>query len=295
MAQSVQKQRRPGRVLLLVLILLLVVALALGLWWGSQRPSGQQSFLLLGYDGWGKIEPGQGRTDTILLVTMDYDQNRWMLTSFLRDSIATTPAGKQTKLNTLAQRGEDVLVDYLQDTYGIPIDGVMSTNFTGIVLLVDSIGGITVELDSSEVSYLKKHAGQYDGYPLVAGQCRLNGAQTLEYMRIRALDSDIGRTGRQGKALSAVKARAGEIGLTEALSLLNNVQDLYHTQMSLGDQATLVRNAYRLRNAPMEQITIPQVGSYSYGELNGTSVVRFNTETSRQALREFLGLPQEEQ
>lgn len=280
--------------LLIVLAVLLVVLIAFGISFFATRPTGQRNYLLLGYDGWGKITTGQGRTDTMLMVTMDFDRNQWLLTSFQRDAQATAPSGTKVKMNTLAQRGEEVLVAYIQDTYGVEINGVISTNFTGMVLLIDEIGGITVELTEQEAKHLRKTVGDYAGFALHEGACRINGAQTLGYMRIRALDSDYGRTNRQANTMNAVKERAKQISLTQALSLLGNVQNLYATDLSLAEQAALVRDAYRLRSAPMQHQQIPAPGAYGYGELNGTSVLRFDEGKNRIILRDFLGLPNEE-
>lgn len=277
------------RIILLALLILLAVCLIWGISWLLIRPTGQQHYLLLGTDNWGAIDE-QPRSDAIMLVTLDFSRNKLLLTSFLRDSQVTLESGREDKLNTLTRTGgEDKLLDYLEHTYDIEIEGTITTNFTGMVQLIDAIGGITVELSPGEVREIKRNAGAYEGYPLHEGACRLNGAQALAYMRIRKIDNDMGRANRQANALKAVVAEAKKIGLTEAMAILPGVQDFYRTDMSFGQQAELLRDAYRLRSAPMERQQIPAEGTFRFGTLRGSSVLVMDEEKNQEAFWAFLG------
>lgn len=278
------------RILLLALLLVLVICLILGISWAVTRPTGQHHYLLLGTDNWGLIDESP-RSDAIMLVTMDFDRNKLLLTSFLRDTQVTLENGREDKLNTLTRSGgEDKLLDYLEYAYDIEIEGTITTNFSGMVQLIDAIGGITVNLTAGEVREVRKTAGDYPpDYMLYEGDCHLNGAQALAYMRIRKLDNDMGRANRQANAMRAVVAQAKNIGLTEALAILPNVQDFYRTDMSFGQQAELLRDAYRLRNAPIERQQIPAEDTYRFGELRGASVLVMNEEKNQEAFWTFLG------
>lgn len=292
---SQKKQKFTRRqILLLALIVLLAVCLILGISWLLTRPTGQHHYLLLGTDNWGTIDE-LPRSDAIMLVTLDFSRNKILLTSFLRDTQVTLESGREDKLNTLTRTGgEDKLLDYLEYTYDIEIEGTITTNFTGMVHLIDAIGGITVELSAGELREVRKNAGDYEGYILQEGECHLNGAQALAYMRIRKIDNDMGRANRQANALKAVVAKAKHIGLTEALAILPNVQEFYRTDMSFGKQAELLRDAYRLRSAPMERQQIPAEGTFRFSSLNGASVLLMNLEKNQQAFWAFLGRVQPE-
>lgn len=288
---AVKKSTRKWRhILLLAVILLLVIGLALGLSWLFTRPTGQFHYLLLGTDNWGPIDENP-RSDAIMLVTLDFERNKILLTSFLRDTQVTLEGGREEKLNTLTRSGgEDRLLEYLETAFDIEIEGTVTTNFSGMVQLIDAIGGITVDLSAGELREVQKTAGDYPpDYILHKGECRLNGAQALAYMRIRKIDNDMARANRQATALKAVVAEAGHIGLSEALAILPNVQDFYRSDMPFAQQAELLRDAYRLRSAPMERQQIPAEGTYRYGELKSSSVLVMNLEKNQQAFWAFLG------
>lgn len=280
-----------------ILAAVLAVVLAVLVWLGVfllTKPRGMAHYLLLGIDGWGLNVEGAGRSDVIMLASLDYDHNRVVITSFARDGLVR-PEGytRDVKINSLVRNtaGEQGLIDYIETTYGVPINGYFVVNFSGAMEIIDVIGGVSVELTDSEVLYLRKKAGDYDGYTLHEGLCRMNGAQALEYMRCRNLDSDYGRQNRQANVLRAVMDELRDITPGKAIKLLERIARLYRTDLSGAQQIELVKNAVRLRRATLEKYSIPAQNAYSYGEASdGTSGLKFNLEKHQALLREWLGL-----
>lgn len=297
--QSIQAAKRPRQIRWKkqALAALTVVMAVLVVWLGVfllKKPKGMAHYLLLGVDGWGLNTEGAGRSDVIMLASLDYDGDRIALTSFARDGLIR-PKGfsRDIKINSLVRysEGEQGLVDYLQTTYGVPIEGYFVINFSGAVDIINAIGGVSVELTEQEVQYLKKKAGDYDNYHLHAGLCRMNGAQALEFMRCRKLDSDYGRQDRQAKVLRAVMDELKNITAGKAVKLLESMTGMYRTSLSAGEQIELVKNAVHLRRASLEKYSIPTQDGYSYGEASdGTSGLKFNLEKHQALLRGWLGL-----
>lgn len=254
-----------------------------------------EHYLLIGVDEWGANEEGSARSDAIILASLDYGRDRMTFTSFARDSIVTPSYRKgAVKLNAVvrSEEGEQALVDYLQETYGLPISGYFVINFSGAVDVIDVIGGIEVELSAAEKNYLRQRAGDYDGYKLTEGLCRINGAQALYYMRCRLLDNDFGRQGRQGKVLRAVLKELGDITPMRALTLLDDVLGLYRTDLSIAAQLELAMKAITLRDAQVRTYSIPAEGTYRYSsDSHGASGLEFNLEQNQTLLYEQLGIP----
>jgi len=252
-------------------------------------------YLLVGVDEWGANEEGSARSDAIILASLDYKNDRMTFTSFARDSIVSPSYRKgSVKLNAVVRsaEGEQALVDYLEETYGLPISGYFAINFSGAVDVINLIGGIEVELSLAEKNYLRQRAGDYDGYTLTEGPCRINGAQALYYMRCRLLDNDFGRQGRQGKVLRAVLKELKDITPMKAMSLLDDVLGLYRTDLSFGAQLELALKAIKLRNADVQTHSIPAEGTYRYSkDSHGASGLEFSVEENLVLLYERLGLP----
>lgn len=267
----------------------LIVALAGASLWLTSRPTGMGHYLLLGRDQWG-VSNDLGRTDVMMLVSLDYDRQRVLLTSFLRDTQITLPKGGKDRLNTLAQYyGDQALASYLTETYGIDIAGVFSVNFTSMMHILDAVGGITVDLTAAEVRYLRKQAGDYGAeFTLHEGPCKINGAQAVAYMRCRALDNDMGRTMRQSNVLQALMKQARGMRSSQVVQLVPQLAGSYTTDMALTEQIALARDAFSLRNAELHRHQIPADGTFRYASLRGGSVLRMNEEKNKELFAAFL-------
>lgn len=253
-----------------------------------------EHYLLVGVDGWGLNEEGGARSDAIILASLDYGRERITFTSFARDSIVKPSYRKgEVKLNTLVRsaEGEHVLVEYLEEAFGVPISGYFVINFSGAVDVINAIGGIDVELSQSETDYIRRYAGDYQGYPLREGVCRINGGQALYYMRCRNLDNDFGRQGWQGNALRAVMRELRDITPLRAILLLDDVLGMYRTSLSSGQQLELALKALALRRAQVQTYSLPVDGTYRYGkDSHGASGLVFNLEANRAQLCQWLGI-----
>ncbi len=280
--------RRKRTILVLALCAVLLLAAWAGAWF-LQRPTGMRHYLLLGRDQWGEHND-RGRTDVMLMVTLDFDGSRVLTTSFLRDTQITLPKGGQGKLNTLAQAyGDAAVADYVSETYGVAIDGVFSVNFTSMMRILDAVGGVTVTLSPAEVRYLRVNAGDYPpDFNLHEGDCLLNGAQAVAYMRCRKLDSDMGRVNRQANVLAALMQQVRHMGASKALGLVPTFAGTYTTDLPLADQLSLARDAFRLRYAPLSRHQIPSEGTFRYGSLEGSSVLVINQEKNAALFSQFL-------
>lgn len=257
-----------------------------------------EHYLLVGVDGWGLNKEGGARSDAIILASLDYGRGRITFTSFARDSIVK-PAHRKTpvKLNTLVrfEEGEQVLVDYLSQAFGVPISGHFIINYSGAVDVINAIGGVDIELTQEEADYVNYHAGLYNDTPLTEGLCRLEGGQALYYMRCRSLDNDFGRQGRQGKVLRAMVKELSQITPLRALMLVDDVLGMYRTDLPFGAQFELAMKALALRKAQVQTCSLPAEGTYRYDkDSHGASGLVFDLEGNRALLYERLGIPAQE-
>ena len=254
-----------------------------------------EHYLLVGVDGWGLNTEGGARSDAIILASLDYERDRITFTSFARDCIVKPAHRKGTvKLNTLvrSEEGEQVLIQYLEDAFSIPISGYFVINFTGAVYVIDAVGGVDIELSQAEADYVNHHAGAYEDYPLSEGLCRMSGGQAIYYMRCRSLDNDFGRQGRQGKVLRALADELSDITLTRALLLVDDMLGLYRTSLGVGGQVKLAMKMLSLRDAQVRTYSLPAEGTFHYGrDSHGTSGLEFNLEENRQMLFDLLEIP----
>ncbi|HLB61598.1 MAG TPA: LCP family protein [Actinomycetota bacterium] len=143
--------------------------------------------------------PGQAvdrqRADSIHLVGINLEQHRAAILGFPRDSWVPIPGYGTQKINaSMVYGGPPLVVETVESLTGITIDYYVLTSFEGFKAMVDSIGGMVVEVQVPMFDrYAKTH---FD-----PGRYRLNGHDTLGFARDRhSLSSgDFGRSENQGR------------------------------------------------------------------------------------------------
>ncbi len=183
---------RYGRIFFVVILLMLLIALVYLL-----VPIGSQRAVLLGSDA----RAGEAsRSDTILIA-----ESVGGMLSVPRDTLVGIPGAGEDKLNSaFAYGGPDLTVQTLENLTDVPIDNYAVINFSGVEEVVNSLGGVTVEVEQQIDVGVE---GQKFSIP--PGARELNGAQALAYVRYRGgPTADIGRIGRQQRFLSALAREA---------------------------------------------------------------------------------------
>lgn len=183
--------------------------------------------------------------DTILLCTLNCDERKLTVTSFLRDLYVQLPnyrgyvSGKN-RINVnyalgFAKAGDlggmEMTAQCIEENFGVAVDGVVVVGFDAFVQLVDAIGGITVDLDEAEAEYLNKRTeNQFE-----AGSNRIYSWDVLTYVRMRHSgpgDSDFHRTSRQRKAMESLIEQCKQIRPAELGGLLQTVLPMVTTNLT---------------------------------------------------------------
>lgn len=195
------------------------------------------NILLVGQDR----REGEGRrhSDSMVLVTINKKDKTITMTSFMRDLWVTIPDHYTERLNVpYMVGGFPLLNDTLEYTFGVRADHNIEVDFDGFEAVIDAVGGVDIHLTAAEARYLNRRgnwtAGDtYNGeWNLTEGVNHLTGIQALAYSRIRDIDSDFGRTGRQRAVLEALLMDAKEKSATELLSLVESLIPLVKTDMT---------------------------------------------------------------
>jgi LCP family protein required for cell wall assembly len=182
--------------------------------------------LVMGVDN----RPGQtvARTDSIMLMTIDPKTGSAGMLSFPRDLLIPVPAFNDTvKINTIHVYGEirnypgggpAMLKDTVADLIGYPIDYYVRVNFDGFRQIIDLIGGVDIEVarDIRDDKFPDENYG-YDPLFIPAGLQHMDGALALKYARVRHIDTDYQRAGRQQQVIMAVKDKITQPGQLAAL------------------------------------------------------------------------------
>ncbi len=159
------------------------------------------TILVLGSDQRGD-QPA--RSDTIMLMRFDPATHSVSELSIPRDTLVAVPGHGQTKINEAYFWGGAPLAIKVVSSYtGVPINHVMMVNFHGFPKLIDSVGGVVVDVPKDITSW-------YSGNRTVhfkKGPQLMMGQQALIYSRLRHVDNDFMRMGRQQQVVQALEAK----------------------------------------------------------------------------------------
>ncbi|MFT0801519.1 LCP family protein [Bacillus swezeyi] len=164
------------------------------------------SILFMGIEDYA-TDGDHGRSDSLIVVTLDPKQKTMKMLSIPRDTrvqLAGDTSGTKTKINAAyAKGGKEETIETVEDFLGIPIDYYATVDFDGFKEVIDEIGGIDVDVpfDFDEKSDVSKSKRIY----FKKGNMHLNGEEALAYARMRKQDKrgDFGRNDRQKQILKA--------------------------------------------------------------------------------------------
>jgi len=163
--------------------------------------SAPTTLLVLGSDQRGH-EPA--RSDSILLMRFDPRTHTVSQLSIPRDTLVSLPGYGQTKINeAYFWGGAPLAIETVSRFTGVPINHVMLVNFHGFPDLIDSVGGVVVNVPHDLTSW-------YSGNITVhfkKGPQLMNGQRALIYSRVRHVDSDFMRMGRQQQVVQALEQK----------------------------------------------------------------------------------------
>lgn len=182
------------------------------------------NIMLFGLDSPDALEYG-GRSDSMILVSLNKETKKINLISFFRDSWCYTNAGGYdtfSKMNASYYYGGPAgAIDTIEKNYKIDIDYYVAVDFSSFVDVIDALGGVTVEVQEYEAEYINTTSSQkIESGPAVT----LSGQEALVFSRIRYSDSDsdVSRTRRQRMVITALI----ESAKGASMSQLNDVLDL---------------------------------------------------------------------
>ena len=233
-------------------------------------PAGCLNVLLLGTDN---LQDGVQRSDAMLIASIGYGKFR--LTSLMRDTVVDIPDHGQNKLNAAyAFGGPALAMRTVNQNFGLNIIHYAQVDYVALVRIIDALGGVELDITDAERERLNaamlkvRKVFQPLGYTAqeltrYGENTHLDGLQALSYARLRKIDSDFQRTGRQRTLMNAIlrKIKANLWNPVMLTRLIRTVMASVHTNMSalqilsLGEKALLAGDG--------EQLRIPIDGSYS--------------------------------
>lgn len=255
------------------------------------------NILVLGTDDYGGRLTDAARSDAMILVSINKTDKTVKLVSLERGMGVPVLEGEYEGqydwlTHIFRYGGADLVCRTVEHCFGVEIDHYVRVTFNTVRTVVDSIGGIHVYMTEAEASYLGRQfeqRGMLAFASLQEGSNYLNGEAALQFARLRRIDSDWQRVGRQRRViLAAVESMKGA-SLKQLNDLLDTTLPLIQTDMSMLEIAELMLYAPSFLESEFDQMTIPQQGTFGgMIGMGGRSLFAVDFEVNSEILKEFL-------
>lgn len=238
-----------------------------------------------------------GRSDSIIIVTLDHDRKEIRLSAIERDTYVPIEGHGKDKINhAYAFGGPALAVKTLNQNFGLNIKDYAVVNFSNMVKVIDALGGVWMDVPQAYLPEVNSrlqtdHAKYNQPLELIenSGRQLLSGVQTLTIARVRkSVGGTNVRAGMHEIILEACFERLKEKNVLEYPNIAKTLLSLVQTTLKSGEvtsiAAKVVLSGYKIRDAvfPLQQDWI------GGNTINGIWYRTYNTETGNKNIRNFI-------
>jgi len=212
------------------------------------------NILLLGIEEQG----GGQRSDVVMLLTVNPQTEEVLMLSIPRDTRTFVPAaGRKIKLTeSFSYGGVESTIESVNGLLDVPIDYYITTNFEGFEDIVDTLGGISINVPFTFKSQL---TGSLKWKTFQQGPMDLNGNEALAYVRMRKKDpqGDKGRNDRQKDVIKAIVDKGTSLGaITKIDDIMKDLGENVKTNIPPSQFASFIKLYTKIKNSNIESLTL---------------------------------------
>lgn len=240
-----------------------------------------------------KEEEKNGRSDMLLLATVNPHTQKISMVNIPRDTMVDIEEiGRKDKINhAYAHGGMNYTINTLENLLEIPIDYYVSTDFQGFEDIVDTVGGVNVDVPFTVDIQL---ADTLKWKTYTKGPMLLQGNEALAYVRMRKRDTegDRGRNTRQKQVIQDIINKATSLSnISKIDNMIKDVGENVQTNIPPSKYLELMKMYQRMKANPIEQLQLIGEDKQMYNELEKKKIwYFFPSEDSLKELKESLKL-----
>lgn len=270
----------------------------------TELGDGWRNILLMGNDS--RSLDDNGRTDTMIIASVNQQTGEVKLTSIMRDTVVKIPGkSKKNKINAAYRYGgPNLAMKTVNEAFDLNIKEYAVVNLAGFAEIIDAVGGLNLDISRDEMLHINNIMGYYEKDAKKNGlaegkdftrldkygeNTHLNGQQALAYSRIRKLDTDDRRTERQRTVLTALGRKLADMSAGDLMSTGLKLWGNIRTNIGFFDAMQLgLKAASALSDDDLKQFRIPANGTYKSGTFDGRWEIHANLEKNARLLHEFI-------
>ena len=212
--------------------------------------------MIMGVD---KRNDDVGRSDTLMVATLDPDKNQAALLSIPRDTRVKIKGHGYDKINAAYAYGDRKLSQQtVESLLGIKIDHYIVIDVHGFTKIIDALGGIDIDVEKR--MYYEDPWDDDGGLyiDLQPGMQHMDGKTAVTYVRYRDEEGDIGRIRRQQKFMKAVMDKLVSPTIIPRLpSMVSAMYDAVETDMSISELLSFLGTLQEAKNNGLKSEMLP--------------------------------------
>ena len=245
----------------------------------TETMEGIETFTIFGVDSRTNQLGKDVHSDSIMIVRVNHDAGTVKVASVYRDCMVYIPGKGYEKItHAHCYGGPELALSTINENFDLHAKDYVTVNFNTMIELVDSIGGIEMELTDAEAAVMNSE--RITG----AGTYLLNGKEALTFSRIRKIDTDYKRTERQREVLFKIFEKAKPMSYKEKLKMAEGLLDNINTSYTEDEILVLL---YSLSKYEIEEMwAFPEV--FYAGDIYGWVEIPWSLVDMNAAMHKFL-------
>jgi len=241
--------------------------------------------------------------DVIILLSVNQTKKTVKMISIPRDTYVDIEGYKKYKLNkSYSVGGEQLLVKTLNSTFDLNITEYVTVDFTGFMHIINSIGGIEMEISEAEKNYINQYSSSCykvsgNSYKRVtsSGKITLDGEQAVTHARNRTTANDIARTSKHRDVMAATMNKIANMESDKILGLVDDLLKEVKTNINVMKYTGILTNIVSDRATYMNNITSVLVPSMDYSkgmnlQSDGAYVIETDIEKAKEDFVKYMYL-----
>ena len=235
-----------------------------------------KNIVLFGSDSRDSSDMEAGRSDTIIISSINPNKKSLKLISIPRDTYVSILNHGKTKINAAYAYGqEELAINTINSNFGLNLDKYITIDFSGLIDVIDKIGGVTITIDKDEMNYINEGVKNWtdtgsSNKEILSkyGKVTLNGKQALIYSRDRTTGNgnDFERSNRQRTLIEAILNKISKMSYNKVLSLSDSILKDVKTNITSDEYISLLTSIFKDRNEYLKNITSTQIPSTDYAK-----------------------------
>ncbi len=237
-----------------------------------------QNILFFGSDSRDTSDASAGRSDSIMVCSLNPVKKSIKLISIPRDTYVTIDGYGKTKVNhAYAYGGEQLSIKTINQNFGLSIDKYVTVDFSGLVNIINDVGGIELTISKDEMSIINGYLKEI--YRLLGeeykpmteyGTVTLSGEEALAHSRNRYVGNDFTRASRQRDVLMALMKKMSTMEKSEILDLSDKFLQEVKTNLTSDEILSIITGVFASKDEYMNNIYSVQIPSTDYA--NGQTI-----------------------